>query len=187
VLYFYFDYTEQTVQTPSNILSTLLHQLLSHLSALPDAASLLLERIQQSRPLPNWKQMINIFITIANSQDKVFLVLDALDECDPNKNREKVLDFLDYIFDQSSIRALITSRPYPSDIKSAFAALPEVVIEASEADIRTFLIQKIASSKCAWIKKNVYNKLRIRIINTLVAKSHGMYVSSNFVLISVSI
>lgn len=181
MLYFYFDYVEQTTQTPLNILSTLLHQLLSQLEALPDTVSLLLARVRQNKPLPSWKQMIDIFIATANNQDEVFLVLDALDESDPNKNREKVLELLDYIFDQSNIRALITSRPFPSDIKSAFASLPKVVIAASKDDIRTFLTHKIASSRRAWIKKEVDDILRERIIYTLAMKSQGMYVLYNFV------
>jgi len=163
LLYFYFDYTEQNIQTPSNILATLLHQLLSRLPTLPDQASNLSERIQ-------------IFISVTDAQTtQVYLVMDALDECDANRNRPRVLDLLDYAFNQSKIRTLVTSRPYPADIKAAFAAYPEIVIEASEADIKTFLAEKIASRQGSMLLRSD-DPLRQEIIDTLAAKSQGVYV-----------
>ena len=176
LLYFYFDYTEQNIQTPSNILATLLHQLLSRLPTLPDQASNLSERIKQNRPLPSWGEMIQIFISVTDAQTtQVYLVMDALDECDANRNRPRVLDLLDYAFNQSKIRTLVTSRPYPADIKAAFAAYPEIVIEASEADIKTFLAEKIASRQGSMLLRSD-DPLRQEIIDTLAAKSQGVYV-----------
>jgi hypothetical protein len=151
-----------------------MHQLLSHYSTLPQAASLLSRRLKEQRPFPTWNQIREILVNIANDEEEVYLVLDALDECDSDKNRELVLDLLEFIFDRSNIRTLVTSRPHPSDIKMTFADFPKTVIEASDSDIRAFLDNKIRTSRRRWIQREVDETLRQQIIETVTAKSQGM-------------
>ncbi len=139
VLYFYFDYRQQSEQTPLKTLATLLKQLIATYQGIPEGASMLFEHIVSGKDLPSWSLLVNSFIGSCAHSEEVFLVLDTMDECDEHKNRPHILDLLDLLEEQSQLRILIISRSYPSDIKEAFAEYPEIVIQASDSDIHTFL------------------------------------------------
>ena len=175
LLYFYFDYKRQLEQTPFNILVTLLRQLLSTHSNFPNAASDLYKRIQKGQGLPAWRDLMKAFRNICTGfSEELFLVFDALDECDEKAHREPILDLLEFM-SKSNVRVLVTSRPYPPDINDAFANYPQIVIEAADADIRAFLLEKI--TKCRWkISRFIDEALRQEIIQLITAKSQGMYV-----------
>ena len=175
LLYFYFDYKRQSEQTAFNILVTLLRQLLSTFSNFPNAASDLYKRLDKGQGLPGFKDLMTTFRNIcASSSEEVFLVFDALDECDEKAHREPILDLLEFM-SGSNVRVLITSRPYPPDINDAFANYPQIVIEASDADIRAFLLEKITKSRRK-SSRFIDMALREEIIQLITAKSQGMYV-----------
>ena len=175
LLYFYFDYRQQSEQTPFNVLVTLLRQLLSTISSFPNAASDLYKRIDKGQGLPGWKDLMTSFRNIcASSSEELFLVLDALDECDEKTHREPILDLLEFL-SESNVRMLIISRPYPQDINGAFADYPQIVIEASDSDIRAFLLEKITKSRRK-SSRFIDETLREEIIQSITSKSQGMYV-----------
>jgi hypothetical protein len=177
VLYFYFDYPKKSEQTPLKILATLLKQLITTDQGVPEGASKLFENIVSGKGLPSWNLLVNAFIGTCAHSEEVFLILDAMDECDEHKNRSDILDLLDRLEEQSQLRILITSRSYPSDIKEAFAEYPEIVIQASDSDIHTFLSGMILNSRRRWVKRVISGGLRERIIHEIAGKSQGMSVS----------
>jgi len=178
LLYFYFDYKRQSEQTAFNILVTLLRQLLSSHSNFPNAASDLYKGIEKGQGLPAFKDLMKAFRNICvSSTEELFLVFDALDECDEKAHREPILDLLEFM-SESNVRVLITSRPYPPDINDAFANYPQIVIEAAEDDIRAFLLGEITKSRRK-SSRFIDDVLRQEIIQSITAKSQGMYVLPN--------
>jgi hypothetical protein len=150
-----------------------MRQLLSTHSNFPNAASDLYKRIEKGQGLPGFKDLMMGFRNIcASSSEEVFLVFDALDECDEKAHREPILDLLEFM-SGSNVRVLITSRPYPPDISDAFAEYPQIVIEASDADIRAFLLEKITKSRRK-SSRFIDEALRQEIIQLITAKSQGM-------------
>ena len=134
----------------------------------------LCDAIEDDLDLQGWDKLIDLFLNVCAGVDEVFLVFDALDECDEHKNRPDTLDFLEALEQDSNIRVLITSRSYPSDIKEAFAEYPEIVIEASDDDIRDFIDAKIKKCRRTRAKRPIDNDLREHIIQSITAKSNGM-------------
>jgi hypothetical protein len=171
-LYFYFDYREQAQQTAFRILVTLLRQILSTYSEIPNAAIDLYKRTKRGLGLPSWSELVAIFKSVCVSGTEVFMVLDALDECDEHLHREDILNFVQQLFG-SSIRILITSRPYPWDINETFADYPQIAIEASDSDVRKFLTEKISTSKRS-ARRIIDDELREEIIQSITAKCNGM-------------
>ena len=179
VLYFYFDYREQSEQTPFKVLVTLLKQILSTYSSMPNAASELHKRIERGQSLPSWIELMTIFRSLCSAGEDVFLVLDALDECDEHMHRQQVLEFVEFLFG-SAVRIFITSRPYPWDINETFADYPQIAIEASDADIRNFLFAKISMSKRSSRRIIACDPgLQEEIVQSITAKSHGMSVNQS--------
>ena len=133
LLYFYFDYRQQAEHTPINIAMTLLRQLLSTYDTVPSAASDLFRRAKKHQPLPAWMELVTIFRNICSSSTKeLYLVFDALDECEEHKHREHILDLIEWL-SESNLRILATSRSFPPDIGGAFEDHPQIEIQATDS------------------------------------------------------
>ena len=171
ILYFYFDYKQQSDQTPLNILQTLIRQLLSKFAQLPaDIPELQLKAIRREG-LPGWRKLITILVELCKREKDVFIVFDALDECDQHANRGPVIEVLKELI-KSDARLLIASRPYPPDVEALLSDYSTIPIEASDLDIKAYLIREIARSPAA--SKIIDPRLQEEIIKSTMSKSQGM-------------
>jgi len=73
---------------------------------------------------------------------RVYLVIDALDECEP-KHRREFLQAVNNLTQMHDIRLLVTSRPHTQDVAEMFQRHSTLKIEAQTEDIRTYLRQEI--------------------------------------------
>jgi hypothetical protein len=76
----------------------------------------------------------------------------------------------------SQVRLLITSRPFPPDIEDLLGERTQILVEASESDIRTFVLQQIAKSRR--MKKVIDDDLREKITTEIMKTSGGMLVDT---------
>jgi len=173
ILFLYFDYEKHSEQTPFNVVTTLLRQLLSYYAEVPLAAQELLESVTKREKLPAWDTLRSIFITLCSETPEMYIVLDALDETDEPNSRGAILEILDAII-PTQTRLLVTSRHHSADINDTFRKCPKVAIEASEDDIRKFVLDKL--SKSARISRLIDKAVREQIVRSIVSKSQGMYV-----------
>jgi hypothetical protein len=106
------------------------------------------------------------------------IVIDALDECDPDR-RHELFEALDTIIQQSAslVKVFVSSRD-DGDIVCRFASSPNVVIRTSDnkLDIECFARTEVAQAikNKRLIKGNVSGQLKDRIIKTLIDGAHGM-------------
>jgi hypothetical protein len=171
VVYFYFDYKLQTDQTPLNFIQTLLHQLLSTFSYVPIQAMELSHAIEKRKELPGWDELTSVFLRICNDTQDVLIVLDALDECDKAANRGPIVKFIQDITG-SKARLMVTSRPYPADVAEVLGSCPQLVIEASDSDIKTYVRDRIAGNP--QMARMIDNGLKDKILNAITSRSDGM-------------
>ena len=171
VLYFYFDYKKQGDQTPLKVLQTLLHQILSTYSSIPREATKLAEDLAKGRGLPSWIDLMTLFISLCNSRSPIFIVLDALDECDAAANRTPILELIQAL-KSSRAQLLITSRPYPPDVNKVLGNCPQVLVEASEKDIQAYVLGQIDSD--VQMKEIIDDSLKREIVKCILQKSQGM-------------
>ncbi|KAK0641814.1 hypothetical protein B0T16DRAFT_461843 [Cercophora newfieldiana] len=173
IISFYFDYKQHVEQTPFKIAQTLLHQLLSTYEAVPSSIQELQRRITTTQYVPNWNDLKSALVSLCNeSPGPVFVVIDALDECEESSNREPVLELLRDLMD-SQARLLITSRPFPPDIDDLLGHCSQILVEASASDIRAFVLEQI--TKSARMRKVIDNKLRDQIVSKIEQTSGGMF------------
>ena len=108
------------------------------------------------------------------------IIIDALDECDPNR-RHEVLMALDEIIQKSAnlIKVFVSSRD-DNDIVCRLVYSPNVFIRASDngEDIKLYVQSEVR--QCIADKRllggNLSEDMKTRIINTLIRGSQGMYV-----------
>lgn len=170
VTYFYFDYKSQETQRPFSVVSCLLRQVLSQYAARPKQVDALWELFDRKQGLPSWQLLVDKFCQLC-SETPVYVVLDALDECDATENRGPILGFIEEMRRRNA-RLFATSRPFPQDVLDAFEGAVPVDIEASNTDLRRYLLDTIGKSKK---NKNIMTKeLRERIVAKIVENSQGM-------------
>ncbi|RBR20099.1 uncharacterized protein FIESC28_05378 [Fusarium coffeatum] len=135
VIFIYFDFNRQYEQTADNLIASLVKQLTR---LRPGALSRLYQDHQRNQTKPSWEEILKTLHTVTASYTKVFLVIDAVDECQNNGTRKL---FLQAIFDlqaQTSTSILGTSR-HDTEIQQRFQNSTVLEIHAGNHDIERYI------------------------------------------------
>ena len=91
----YCNYKEQTEHTVSNLVASLLKQMVQDSRAISDDIKSFYKRHHRRAARPTLDQLTNILISEIQSYSKVFIVVDALDECrEDDATRATLLEVL---------------------------------------------------------------------------------------------
>jgi len=126
---------------------------------------------------PSDGQYISELKALIKSYHEVFIVIDALDECNL-QHREDFIEILrELTVSLPCIKIFITSRP-ENDIESAFTAqkTPVILIKAGDVgkDIGAFVrgrVEEWVHDKKLQIKRE---DVKREVISTLIDQAHGM-------------
>jgi hypothetical protein len=175
VAYIYCSYKEQNEQTAVNLITSLLQQILRQSNVIPDEVVSLYNNHYKkpTRPaLADWSKLLQLEV---RRMSKVFIIIDALDECSENNGTRK--GFLTEIQKlEHTVHLLVTSRDIPS-IEHEFQNASRLRIQPTNTDIRKYLECRIASEP--QLERHCKKDLNLRalIIDSLVSEAKGMYVS----------
>jgi len=139
---FYLDFAARKEQSATNVLGSMLKQMLGGMERIPGDISRVFQ--QQKTTIGGRRpQLVNIvkMLQCITSSRQTFMCLDALDEC-AGAERLKLLDSLKEILDQSpETRIFVTGRPYiRAEIASRLVGqVISVSVKSSPGDITTFL------------------------------------------------
>ena len=165
--YLYFDQQDQPSLTPVAVIGCLSKQLL-----LPkDSASELIMSLSKTPNNKNMETMLSIFLDACQSYTKVYVILDALDECS-DEFRKGILKFLSVIREKPTTRVLVTSRHHPVDIQHAFGQTLQLRIEAQETDLRHYLKHIIDHDAMAYVMDNNF---KAEIIDRIAGNAQQLF------------
>ena len=156
-----------------NIVASLLRQIASQSSLLPPS---LIELHTKFRDQNRGTQIQDLELTlllVCQDFNQVFIAIDALDECDEIMRQKYFLPFLTTLQQSPRIRLFITSRPYPEDIRNALGAAPQVIVEASDTDLRKYLRRRIEESGNVEVIDEEFRQI---LIETIAKGAQKMYV-----------
>lgn len=125
-----------------------------------------------------FQESLDLIISLTDTYTQTFIVIDALDECDP-QNRRKFLDSLQTIIKTSRLVKIFVSSRDDNDIVCRLDGVPNLWIEARDnaGDIRRFVQKEI--SRCIKSKDllngKVTEELERKIIMSLTNRAQGMY------------
>ncbi|KAE8440485.1 hypothetical protein EG329_007429 [Mollisiaceae sp. DMI_Dod_QoI] len=109
-----------------------------------------------------------------NLYPRTTLILDALDECDPD-SRDRLVEIIELLLSSSKslLRVFISSRP-DADIRDRFLSRPNIKIQATnnQDDIKKFVNEEIVKHR-RWNK--ISAQLRDDVVKTILARSEGMF------------
>jgi ankyrin repeat domain-containing protein 50 len=176
IVHFYFDFTDEQASTVHSLLRSLVSQILAQAETIPSA-------VDELASFRNWKnsdglsvqELLSTFQRVHTEFDRIYFVVDALDEC---SNHEELLEvlipILSWNLDGSHI--LLTSRA-EATICAAFDTVDvqELPIHdtTTQRDIKTFVRSQLEHHKKL---RKWPQSLKLEIETTLITGSNGMYV-----------
>ena len=132
------------------------------------------ERCTREKVLPTVEEIAKLLCLQVEKFDKVFIVLDALDECpEINKTREKLLSRIRGLLPVANL--IVTSRRLPS-IESTFKNDLRLEICAQEQDVQKFIESQMDQEPKLAALLEGHDAVRCSITTTIMAKVNGMYV-----------
>ncbi|KAL8697208.1 MAG: hypothetical protein Q9201_007243 [Fulgogasparrea decipioides] len=167
VAHVYFDYRDQQHQSIEQVTASLLKQTASARVTIPAAVADLHQRLRKQQRVPRQQDLMHALISTCKEYDKVYFVIDALDECDSNL-RKGFLQLLDDLRGCSSI--FVTSRPY-DDIRTAAKDSPQIEIKAHSSDLRRYILQEIERHDTS---DDIDESFREEIAATVTRRAHHM-------------
>jgi len=172
-LIFYFDFNDQGKQSVTNMLYSFLAQL--SIDRLPDAVQHLYATVcgkgTRDATIDELKETLISVADHRASEDRIWIVIDALDEC---SRRKELLKVFKDICKNGKINILVTSRR-EQDICEVLTGLVncEIAIqdERVDQDIRVHVQRCLKDDPdlCKWD-----DEIKASMIGTLISKAHGM-------------
>ncbi|EHK48124.1 hypothetical protein TRIATDRAFT_305868 [Trichoderma atroviride IMI 206040] len=180
IAYVYFSYKDIETQTPVNVMASILQQLISDKqSFLSDLKSLYAQHIKENTR-PSVPDIVSLLQDVVLSYSKVFIIIDALDECtDADDVRFILLTELKKL--QHRMCLLVMSRPIP-DLEEPLEGATRVNVEASLIDIKNYLLQRLESTRSMQKHLAEEPSLRDKIVSVIVQKIKGMFLMARLYL-----
>jgi Cdc6-like AAA superfamily ATPase len=168
--YLYCEFRRQTEQTVENLLSSILRQLAQDQPSLPECVRSL-HAVLKNRMRPSLRQLSNSLQTLVKSLRRVFIVVDALDECQLSDGcRTRFLNEIFNLQSGSQINIFATSR-LVMGITDRFSGAISIRIRAQNSDIRQYLTGSISQLPACVAKSP---QLQEEIIKSIIEAVDGM-------------
>ncbi|KAJ4161615.1 uncharacterized protein LMH87_007645 [Akanthomyces muscarius] len=143
IAYLYCSFQRQSEQKTDNLLASLLRQLAQALPSLPGSVKSLYKSHNNKRTRPSFHEISNTLQTVATMYSRVFIVVDALDECqESDGGRTKLLSEISSLQAKCGVNVFATSRLIPDIIQQMsekFDGTKTLNIGASDEDVGRYL------------------------------------------------
>ncbi|KAH7131267.1 hypothetical protein EDB81DRAFT_660081, partial [Dactylonectria macrodidyma] len=143
IAYLYCNYRRHDEAKAKRLLESLLKQLALGRSPIPKTIEILYEQHSASRTRPSLDELSKALSFVAETYSRVFIVIDALDECpEMDNNRTNFFNELFSLRNKTGLNILATSRFIP-DIEKRFQGCLSLEICASRDDVWNFLEEQM--------------------------------------------
>jgi hypothetical protein len=175
VCYFYCNFQRQEEQRLENVILSLIKQLAQAANPFPDCLKELYDRHKAKGNRPSLEEATRILHSLARSFTRLFVVVDALDECQTSDGSQRnLITELIELKRIADANVLATSRPVPYIVES-FQSFVSLEIRAHEEDMKTYINGNIQHLP-RFVDRNP--ELLEEIITGITKAADGMYVSS---------
>lgn len=176
LVYFYFKMDDTTKRTSQSMLRAIIKQLFENPNRQSDALQSVHDQLKSQNSITE-TQLLSVFREMASTFDNVYVVLDALDEC---QDRNDLFNFLEEIgtWQDVNINLLLTSR----DERDITEAIEAVELEQSwikltaavlKEDVRTYISSRLQTDR-AFKRWSKHPEVQRDIEDSLTTKSDGM-------------
>jgi hypothetical protein len=181
VAYFYFDFSDPQTQDPEAMVRSVIAQLIRKCSVTPNSLDTLFSQHENNNQKPSIETYLEALKDLVQDFPRVYLVLDALDECG---SRAELTDILTTMVGWRipTFNFLVTSRK-EQDIEHCLEDLVEknciigLQSDIIDSDIQLYIRERLCTDKHLqkWRKDR---ELQDEIEKVLIKGSHGMLVTT---------
>lgn len=139
IAYIYFNYKRRGEQTVEGLFGSLIKQLAVSQSSLPRAVQELYDRHHTKETRPSVGELIGTLQSVTAMHSRVFIMIDALDECQSSDYRRSRFVSEMFILQAKTRMNLFATSRFIKEIEEMFQNVPKVEIRASDEDIRRYL------------------------------------------------
>jgi Cdc6-like AAA superfamily ATPase len=141
--YLYCNYKAQTEQTALNLLSAALRQLVHRRSGIGDPVVRLYNDHLKRSSRPTFSEIVQALHSVCHSYEKVYIIVDALDECqDSNGERSRLISELRRLQESVNMCLMCTARPN-GNITEEFRSDTSLEVRASDSDVSRFVASRM--------------------------------------------
>lgn len=131
------------------------------------------KRLDQGHEKLKLDDIKSLLCLFCRENPRTCFLLDALDECDSNKQRGQIISLLKTLVNASA-KLLIMSRPHPQDIHRSFEGCTKLEIVGNAFDIRSYVKQKIEMSD--ELSELIDVNLKEEIVDRVTSQASNMLV-----------
>ena len=168
IAYIYFNFKRKHEQKAEDAILSLLKQLAQCKCSLPESVKLLYDQHKKKRTRPSFDEIFSALQSAATLYSRVFIVVDALDECQiVNGDRKRFLLGLFSLQAKCGVNIFATSRSIP-EIEKHFKGCTSLEIRATEEDVRRYLDRHIPQLPGSVFQSEVLQeKIKTAIVNAV--------------------
>jgi hypothetical protein len=171
IAYLYCNYRQQQDQKVQKILANLLKQLIQRQRFMSEEMKTLYERYKDKQSGPLLKEITRVLYSIIKDYKKVFILVDALDECQaPDGSHWTIFSELFSLQNKAGANLFVTSRVIP-DIRNVFKDSLFLEIRARDEDIQKYVDNRSMCSRVISRCPDLQEKIREEILKAV----NGMY------------
>jgi len=155
--HFYFHYTQKGIQTPSHLAARILKQIVNQTytpsltSEKPEKLEKLYDNSKKDCP-PQFSQLLDLCIEYSRRFRKMYILIDALDECESDQLRDEIIDLL-MEFEKGGMKVLLTSQSqYLYRVRDNFREVEGINFESMSVvgqykDWRTYIEHRLKKER----------------------------------------
>ena len=174
IAYLYCNFRRHEEQKPEDLLASLLKQLIQEQPSMPENVKSLYERHRGNRTRPSFNELSEALHSIVADYSKVFIIIDALDECQVSDgSRKRLLSEIFRVQAKTGANVFATSRFIP-EIEKELEGSVSLEVRASGEDVRRYLDGHMFElPSFVAHNRNLQDEIKSEIINAV----DGMYVA----------
>lgn len=171
IAYIYLDFRQKDDQNIENLMASLLKQL-ARSQSFPKSVIDLYNRHKDTQTKPSADEILEVLQSVAALYLKVFVVVDALDECQSFNNcRSRLLSCIFRLQASTAANLFVTSRPIPN-IEVHFNTHLRREIFATTEDIHIYLKGHASDlPRCVLKKPDIQEKIKNEISSAVEGMS----------------
>jgi len=175
IAYIYCNFKRQDEQSSEHLLAALLKQLAQGRHHLSESVKALYERCKAEKAQPSVDDISTVLQSVAAEYSRVFILIDALDECQVNNGcLANLLSHISVLQSECSVNFFATSRFIP-DITDRFERDVRLEIRANKQDVQRYVEGHI-HELLRFVQRDP--DLQQEISSEIVKAIDGMYVVS---------
>ncbi|KAJ7194542.1 hypothetical protein GGX14DRAFT_328154, partial [Mycena pura] len=169
------DYNKGGAQTITALIGSLLRQLMTSGSAVPDSLSSLYNCFKSRLSHADLSDLTSALRSQLQLYSRVYLVIDALDECS-DSTRDQFVSTIHALAESDCLHVLITSRDISSVVQEFINdSTPRIDIRANEEDIHTYIKHRLRSERKLTRLVESNEALQNDIVARVTEKASGMF------------